>query len=242
MIRLTFPAILLATAAIPVLAQDAVAPVAPPFDAAAFVTPKDNPWFPLAPGQVNRYRGTNLDGEVEDGTVTVLGAGPTLMGVATIEVLDEVRVDTVLVERTHDFYANDADGNTWYFGEDVTNYTFDEAGTSTGTDTHGSWRAGLNGAMPGISVPGDPAVGDPPTFQEIAPNDEAMDWAQTTATGLTLEGPAGSYADVVQVFESSIVEPTSRGYKYYAPGIGLVREEELAETGDVVEMTVDLQP
>lgn len=219
----------------------AVEPALPAFDATAFAAPAPNPWYPLTPGPARRYQGRTPDGEIERGEISVQGPGPTILGVPTIAVLDRVWEEDRIVEETLDYFATDAQGNVWYFGEDVTNYRYDDNDNLIGTDDESAWRAGASDARPGISFPAQPAPG-PAVFQEHAPADAAMDYGRVVATGLTLQGPAGSFGDVVQVYESSTTEPTSRGYKYYAPGLGMVREEELAPTGDAVEMVVELQP
>ena len=219
----------------------AVSPELPAFDAAAFARPAANPWYPLAAGPVRKYRGRTPDGEIERIEISVQGPGPVILGVPTTAVLDRVWEEDLIVEETLDYFAADDRGNVWYFGEDVTNYRYDDEGRLLGTDDESAWRAGVDGAVPGISFPAAPAPG-PAVFQEHAPADEAMDYGQVIATGLTLQGPAGTFGDVVQVYESSTAEPTSRGFKYYAPGLGMIREEELTSDGAAVEMTVDLVP
>lgn len=236
---------LLAACGLPLSAQEAQGPPATPalpaFDATAFAAPVPNPWYPLTPGPARRYEGRTPEGEVERMEISAQGPGPVILGVRTTAVLDRVWEEGRIVEETLDYFAADDRGNVWYFGEDVTNYRYDEEDRLIGTDGESEWRAGVDGAQPGIAFPADPAPG-PALFQEHAPEEEAMDWGRVEATGLTLEGPAGTFTDVVRVYESSTVEPESRGFKYYAPGIGMVREEELAPRGDAVEMTVDLQP
>lgn len=228
-----------AALAMPLHAQEA--PVLPAFDARAFAAPTENPWYPLVPGPARTYRGEAEDGEVERIAISVQGPGPLIAGVQTTAVLDEVSVDDRVVERTLDYFAADDRGNIWYFGEDVTNFRYDEEGTLLGTDDESAWRAGVRGAVPGITFPADPTPG-PAVFQEHAPEEEAMDYGRVEATGLTVEGPAGTFTDVVKVYESSTVEPESRGFKFYAPGVGMIREEELGAAGDAVEMVVELQP
>ena len=40
-------------------------------------------------------------------------------GVRTRVVFDRLFLDGTLAERTYDYYAQDDDGNVWYFGEDT---------------------------------------------------------------------------------------------------------------------------
>ena len=59
--------------------------------------------------------------------------------------------DGAVVEDTHDWYAQDADGNIWYFGEDTKEYEHGKVKT-----TEGSWEAGVDGARAGRRRPREP--------------------------------------------------------------------------------------
>jgi hypothetical protein len=50
----------------------------------------------------------------------------------------------ILTEETYDWFAQDKDGNVWYFGEDSKEF---EDGRLVSTE--GSWEAGVNGAKNG---------------------------------------------------------------------------------------------
>lgn len=241
--RLTATALCLMALASPLAAQS-TGPTLPVFDAANFITPKPNPYFPLDVGTSHSLKGTRSDGDpvVEHGVITVQGTGPVILGVPTVTVLDEAFDAGVLVERTFDYYAADKDGNVWYFGEDVTNFRYDDAGVFLGTDSKSAWRAGVNDAQPGISVSGQPEVGLT-LFQEHAPADEAMDYAEILAIDLEITGPGGSYKNVMKTYEGSTVDPELREYKYYAPGMGMIRaDEELTESFDNPAIIIELQP
>ncbi len=178
----------------------------------------------------------------EQGIMTVIGAGPMILDVQTTAVLDEAFKDGLIIERTLDYFATDADGNLWYFGEDVTNYRYDNEDRLTGTDTDSTWRAGVNAAVPGISIPANPTVGLS-LFQEQAPAEGAMDYFEVVAVDLTITGPAGEFTGVFQTFESNAAEPGSGEFKFWAPGQGMIRaEEDLSEARDDPEMIVELQP
>jgi hypothetical protein len=73
------------------------------------------------------------------------------MGVDTAVVHDTVTLDGKPFEDTLDWYAQDRDGNVWYFGEATEEFRDD--GT---VDTTGSFESGVNGALPGIVMPGHP--------------------------------------------------------------------------------------
>jgi hypothetical protein len=177
----------------------------------------------------------------ELGITTVLGNGPIIMGVQTITILDEDFAEGLIAERTFDYYAADAEGNIWYFGEEVLNYVYDADGLMTGTNTDGTWIAGVDGALPGIAVAAVPTVGMR-MFQEYAEVNEALDFFEVIATDLTVTGPAGTFTGVVQTFEGSTLDASAREYKYWAPGLGLIRAEEGLTADDQPEMIVEIQP
>ncbi len=235
---MTVTAILIA---IPIAAL-AADPVLPDFDAAQFGAGVPNPYVPLVPGYSKVMVGQSNDGEQEREIATVIGLGPTILGVATISVQDDGLVGDRLLERTFDYFATDAEGNLWYFGEDVTNYIYDDAGKETGTNTRSSWRAGVDGAMPGIAVPAQPVIGSV-TFQEYSPAAEATDYAEVIAIDAVIKVAGQEFRDVLKVFEASTSEADLREFKYFAKGIGLIRaEENLSKALDAPEMVLELQP
>lgn len=220
--HLTLLATLLAS---PALAAD---PVSPVFEPANFATPQPNPYISLDLGSRFQLTGGGIrDGKAikQNEVQTVTGPGPMLLGVQTTQILDENVVDGRVIERTFDYYADDSAGNLWYFGEDVTNYEYNAAGDLTGTNTQSAWRAGTNGALPGISLPGKAAVGMS-QMQEIAKSDGAMDFFEVVDADASLTGPGGSFAHVLKTYESSLSEPDSREFKYYGVGMGLLRVED----------------
>ena len=219
-------------------------PTLPLFDAAKFSNPKPNPYISLAIGSRQVMVGSGMDegrALTEVATQIVTGPGLMLMGVQTTQILDEAIKNGNLVERTFDYYATDDEGNLWYFGEDVTNYRYDAAGVFTGTDSKSAWRAGVNGAVPGISVAAKPVVGLS-LFQEQAEADGAMDYFEVLETDATVTGPAGTFTGVVKTFEGSKSEPDLREFKFYAKGVGFVRtEEDLSEALDNPKMVTQVQ-
>jgi hypothetical protein len=171
-------------------------PVLPDFSSARFAPGAaiDNPWFPLGPGARSVLDASAIiDGEAvsERTELTFGGAGPELLGVATTIQRDRAFEQGVIVEDTLDYYAQDVAGNVWYFGEDVTNYRYDEDGALLGTDTASSWRAGENGALPGHIMPAEIVVGFE-YYQEFAPEDDAVDVAEIDAVDLMLSVGASS--------------------------------------------------
>ena len=202
----------------------------PDFSAATFLPgqPVTNPWFPIGPGRTATLaaQGVSDEGPFEERTeLSFGGAGPTILGVTATTLLDRAYENNLLVEETFDYYAQDTSGNVWYLGEDVTNYHYDEDGNLTGTDSASSWRAGVNGALPGYIMPASPMTGFA-YYQEFAVADTALDEALVLATGQTFTFAGVTYSDVVVTFESTQLDPDARELKYYAPGFGLIRIEE----------------
>ena len=215
--------VLCATAGFTMAVPAAAEPFLPTFNAANFSgnTRPTHSYFPVVTGQVRTYQGSAGESFIFTG----LGSGPTILGVKTFQVRDRAFDGELLVEDTFDFYAQDKDGNVWYLGEDVTNYHYDKNGNLTGTDSASAWRAGVNGALPGYIMPKTLQLGFN-YYQEHAPNDDALDQATTVAILPSVTVASGTYANVLQVLETSEIDKSARGFKYYAPGVGLIKEEE----------------
>jgi len=217
-----------AALAVPTTAQ-AVA-VLPDFSAATFVpgAPVTNPYFSLLEGTTWEYRAEFKENgklQVEDTIRSVQFERQTIAGIEAVVVRDTSYLNGVIQEDTFDFYAQDTAGNVWYLGENVTNYIYDNKGVLIETNSDGGWRTGVNDALPGFAMPADLTL-DFTYYQEFAPLDGALDIGQTFATGLTLDTFLGPQTNVLQVFETSDAEKKARGFKYYAPGLGLIQEDE----------------
>lgn len=182
-----------------------------------FVEAVENAYLPLSPGARWVYEGES-DGEPERIEVVVTDETRDVMGVTTTVVRDTVRRGGEVVEVTDDWFAQDREGNVWYFGEDSKEY---EDGEVAGTE--GSWEAGIDGALPGIVMRATPMVADA-YRQEYLPG-EAEDMAEVLRTYATLSVPFGAFGQVVVTEEWSPLEPETIEHKYYAPGVGLLREE-----------------
>ena len=139
-------------------------------------------------------------------------------------VRDRVYLDGTLIEDTHDWYAQDDDGNVWYMGEEVVNYEYDDDGNLIGTNSDGAWEAGSTAARAGIIMFAAPAVGRA-YRQEFHPG-EAEDVAVVVATGVTVTLADGTtFTNCLRVLEGTPLEPAGLGYKLHAPGVGVVLEE-----------------
>jgi hypothetical protein len=193
-----------------------------------FVASVDNPWFPLEPGTVWTYRSTSEEG-AETIVVTVTDRTRVVQGVTTTVVHDVVRDGRGrTVEDTFDWYAQDTAGNVWYFGEDTTAYDGRKA------STEGSWEAGVDGAEAGLLMPARPRVGDGYAQEYLA--GVAEDRGEILALHERREVPAGTYDDVVVTEDTTPLEPALVERKYYARGVGVVFEEDVAGGSEVVEL------
>jgi hypothetical protein len=191
-------------------------PYQPVIDPAAFTAVVDNPYFPLRPRARWVMEGSGESaGEV---TITmVTDETRTIMGVACTVVRDEVKADGELQEVTFDWYAQDAAGNVWYFGEDTAEYKDGEV-----SSREGSWEAGVDGAQPGIIMPADPVIGL--TYRQEFYAGEAEDLAMAVELGATADTPAGQFGDALVTEDWTPLEPDVAERKFYAPGVGLVME------------------
>ncbi|ELR96509.1 hypothetical protein [Gloeocapsa sp. PCC 73106] len=162
-----------------------------------------------------------------------------ILGVETIVVRDVAWDEGVLVEDTFDWYAQDTEGNVWYLGEIATNYEYDEEGNFIGTNNDGSWEAGVNGALPGYLMKADPQVGDR-YYQEFSEG-IAEDEGEVVGLNQTISTNFGEFENVLKTLDFTQLEPDTFAYKYYAPGIGTVLEEEgITENGAEVEISPEL--
>lgn len=181
-----------------------------------------NPYFPVTEGVVRTYAGAPAD---EQFTFTGMGEGPTILGIKTYIIKDSAVEDGLLVEETFDYYAQDNAGNVWYLGEDVTNFVYDRDGNLISTNNESAWRAGVNGALPGYIMPTSKTIGFN-YYQEHAPADDALDEGTTFAIVPSMTVNGQTYTNVIKVLETSDLDKHARGFKYYAAGIGLIKEEE----------------
>jgi hypothetical protein len=206
---------------------NATAPAAAPTAASApdpgdFASPKNNPYFPLRPGTVSRYRGAD-EGERFRERLAITHDTKMIQGVETTVVNDvSRRVDGSLAEKTKDWYAADNDGNVWYFGERTA--TYDEQGHIESRE--GSWQAGQHGARAGIIMPADPHPTD--AFRQEFRRGQAEDQAWIVQNHAAATTSFRHFKHVVRSFEWTRLEPKVVSLKLYAPGFGIVKEKDVA--------------
>ena len=176
--------------------------------------------------------------ETEDGvetiTTEVLNTTRVVDGVECVVFRDRVYLNGLLIEDTNDWFAQDDEGNVWYMGEDVINYEYDDDDNIIGTDNDGAWEAGEDGAMPGVIMWADPE--ERASYYQEYWEDEAEDMGMIVAIGVEVELESGGiHQDCLQILDWNPLEPETMEYKYFAPGIGLVKEE-VVGGDEVVEL------
>ena len=207
----------------PLAAMAAEDEVLQAFDPNNFNNPTviDNEWLPMPPG-----RQLILEGSTEeiDGTVvphritwTVTDLVKEINGVETLVawILDYSGAE--LVETEIAFYAQDNDGNVWYFGEYPEEW---EAGEFIHA---ASWIAGLEGALAGIKMSADPQVNTPSYAQGWGPEVGWSDRGKVFEVGTETCVAFNCFEDIVVIDEFSADEPGAIQVKSYAPGVGNIQ-------------------
>jgi hypothetical protein len=189
-------------------------PYAPVIDPANFVTDTTNRYFPLKPGTTFVMDGTR-DDEPRHDEATVTSETKSIMGVECIVVRDVATSNTALVEKTTDWYAQDKDGNVWFFGEDTAEYANGQV-----TSTAGSWLAGVDGALPGLIMKAAPAVSD--AYRQGYRPGVAEDFAKVLQTDATTSTPAGDFEEVVVTEDTDLLDASKNAHRSYAPSVGFV--------------------
>jgi hypothetical protein len=176
-----------------------------------------NPWFPLRSGSRWHYRGVEGNVKMID-RVRVSKLAKPILGVRTTVVHDEVVKRGRPVEVTNDFYAQDRHGNVWYFGEHTKE--LDRQGHVTSRE--GSFKAGRNGARPGVLFPAHPRRGV--TARQEFLKGHAEDRFKVRSRHAKVSVPFVSTNRAVRTAERTRLEPHVLDNKFYVRGVGTVRE------------------
>ena len=191
-------------------------PYEPRIRPADFGGPVENPYFPLIPGSRWVYQGKQGDGTER----TVVEATPdtkAILGVTNVVVHNTVSNDGTVTEDTFDWYAEDREGNVWYFGEDTKEF---ENGVVASTE--GSWEGGRRRRQGRDHHEGPSRAGV--AYRQEYYRGHAEDFAQVLGKSESVTAPAGTYHDVLKTKEFTPLEPKLLEHKYYACGVGVVRE------------------
>ena len=185
----------------------------------------DNPFFPIIPGTTYVFSG-NSGVDPQSSVTKITSDTKTILGVKTVVVNDTSFVNGNVTESTLDWYAQDNDGNVWYFGEFTTEYL-----NGVVLNHDGSWQAGVNGAQAGIIMKGNPHVGD---FycQENSPG-VAQDQAEVISLGESVcVAGVCAHGNVLKTKETTPLEPRVVAEKYYVSGFGLAKEQDVKGSKD----------
>jgi hypothetical protein len=178
----------------------------------------DNQWFPLVPGMTWAYRGVK-DGQPSREIMVATSQTKTIQGVPCTVVSDKLYLSGALEERTLDYYAQDKDGNVWYFGEDTAELKPDGSVKST----EGTWLSGRDGAEAGIFMPADPQVGQ--SFRQEYYKGQAEDHFRILSLSEQVKTPGETSDQAMLTMEWTPLEPNVVDHKYYVQGIGTVLEQ-----------------
>jgi hypothetical protein len=179
-----------------------------------------NLYFPLIPGRTRHYavaNGTSGDQlTVKDTAETKL-----IMGVLCHGVQDRGLNSERLFEDTWRWYAQNQDGDVWFFAQETRKYDFNVVTEDW------SWQAGTDDAKPGIVMPGRPQDYLNKQYQEELVAGVAEDKAQVLSLSETVTVPYGTFSGCLKIKVSSGRDE----YRYYASGIGLILSETVVAGG-----------
>ncbi len=202
---------------------------------ADFVEVVDNPYFPLPAGAKWVYEIREGNKPPQTDTLEVQKEKRQVNGVQATVVRDTVSAGNQVLEDTYDWFAQDKYGNVWYVGEEVDNYL---AGVLI--NHSGSWEWGVDGAQPGIIMWADPAAHMNEKYRQEYYLGKAEDMGQVLSVNESLTVPFGSFDQVVKTLDFSNIE-AGKEQKFYAPGIGLLKEMDVNGHEEVV-LTKMTQP
>ena len=168
----------------------------------------DNPYWPMSPGSKWVYR----EGEARV-EVTVTKQTRKIIGIEARVVHDVLKADGKVKEDTFDWYAQDESGNIWYLGENTKEF---EQGSKVSTE--GSWEAGVDGAQPGVLLPGEPKKGL--SYRQEYYKGEAEDAAEVLSVDARARVPVGSFEQLLLTKEYTPLEPNVVEHKFYAKRVG----------------------
>ena len=170
-----------------------------------------NPWSDIPEAEVVFIAGSNV---AECSPITTNYVWQAREKGAKVIVFDP-RIKPI--ERTCDWYAQDKEGNVWYMGEDSL-----EKKHGRFVRASDSWESGVNGAQPGIIMPGSPQPGDV-YRQEYYPPGGALDQAHVLRADARVKVAYGSFDNVLATEEWSPVEPQIE-QKSYVVDVGEIEE------------------
>jgi hypothetical protein len=188
-------------------------------DSCSFMTTGRNSYFILEPGYQLILEGHEGKDSIRL-VITVLNETKKIGNVETriVEENESANGKTVEISRNYFAFCKET-SSIYYFGEDVDNYKNGKI-----INHEGAWTAeGKNKA--GVMMPGLILLGAR-YYQEIAPG-IAMDRAEIISITEQMRTPAEIFTNCLKMEETTPLEPKNKEYKFYAPGIGLIRDGDL---------------
>lgn len=162
-----------------------------------------HPYYPLAPGSLWVYEAESDNG-TRTVTVEVLDEPRDINGVPATVVRRTVTLDGEQLEDARLWFAQDRNGTVWRLGEE------------------GTWRWGVEGALPGVQMPTSPAADEERYVQAYQP-DGVREEAAVVDEGAVVEVPFGTFEDTITVREWD--DGADAATLHYTRGIGLVQRE-----------------
>jgi hypothetical protein len=206
-----------------------------PVDDCWFSRYSSNSYFSLRPGRqsylsnISCYQAGDCDA-LEEVTITVTDRREPIAFRADDErvrlrarVVNEFhQEDGEVSEISENWFAEClGTGDVYYFGEEVDIY---EDGEIVSND--GAWRAGVDGAQPGIIMPGGAILIGSRYYQEVAPG-IAQDRAVHVDKDFEVDVPAGHFDDCILIEETTPLDPEEMSTKIYCEDVGLVVDDDL---------------
>ena len=191
------------------------------FDPANFVDPTldTNPFHPLKPGLQWVRGGTTEVGKrvvPHEIITTMTDVVRVIDGVTTIAMLDESTDSGEVSQVGMDYLALDKDGNVWILG----GYTEEFEGGDY-TNTESAFLGTDGGAEVGILSPAHVDASTPRWFISAPPGEKAS-VGQVVSVGTHECSAFGCYDNVRVVQEGNVGAPDNEN-KYYAPGVGVIK-------------------
>ncbi len=194
-------------------------------DPAEFTSDITNPYWPMSVGSKWVYKELDPEGDLRVEVTVTDQTKQIANGVEARVVHDEVSRGGEPIEITDDWYAQHSDGTIWYLGEDTAEY---ENGKVVSRE--GSFEAGVDGAEPGVIMPGDPQPGL--EYRQEYLKGEAEDFASVIGFALQVEVPAGRYDNVLQTEDvNPLGDPQQVENKFFAKDVGPLLTIDLTGSG-----------
>jgi hypothetical protein len=145
-----------------------------------------------------------------------------ILGITCVEVRDKRSLKGRVTEDTRDWFAQDKDGNVWYFGENTA-----LVHNGLPTDLSGTWTAGADGAQPGLIMEARPAFGD--FYRQEFLVGEAEDLAEVLSLTASASTKYTSCTkECLETEETSPLKPGDVEHKFYKLGVGNILTIDLA--------------